>query len=165
MAFLVSDLLSRIVSRVSECFAPVVLFTGGTSSQQIKMWDVRGHSVVYELATGNNEVTALGWDSGRSRLYAATECSYMDRMGYNHDYRRAKMPKGDGGDDDDDDEDEDEDDDYLEGDEKMWPERAYHGEDYFGYMFDAGDHRVCKCCSIFKCTIDLTRHISRRIRI
>ena len=115
------------------------------------MWDVRARCTVYELATGNNNVSALAWDSGRSTLYASTECTYIDRMGYNHDYRRARVPgqregathhDGDGSSSED---EEDYDDDDLEGDEKLWPDRAFHAEDYFGYMFDAGDHRICKC--------------------
>jgi hypothetical protein len=25
-----------------------------------------------------------------------------------------------------------------------WPEKAFHPEDYFGYLFDAGGHRICE---------------------
>lgn len=135
----------------TDSYVHAALFTGGRATQQIKMWDVRARCVVYELATGNNDVSALAWDSGRSTLWAATECLYIDRMGYNHDYRRAKAPghlswgdrhEGDG--DDEEEDDYDEEDDALEGDEKLWPQRAFHREDYFGYMFDAGNHRVCE---------------------
>jgi hypothetical protein len=47
---------------------------------------------VYELATGNNSVHRIVWDAKRTTLYAVTECVYMDRMGYHHDYRKAKIP-------------------------------------------------------------------------
>ena len=145
------------------------IFTGSESRQQIKLWDVRARAVKYELSTGNNSVFRLAWDPIRNSLYAATGCEYMDRMGNHHGYRKAKVPKvpkaksegeeadevvveegeDDGGewvDEDEDSEEEDEDDDDDDDDDydpKNWPERAHHGEDYFGYMFDAGDHRIC----------------------
>jgi len=88
---------------------------------------------VYELSTGNNAVVGMAWDAGHNSLYAVTECHYMDRLGRNHDYRRAKVPREQGSEDDE-----------LEGYEgRCWPKRAHHGEDYFGYLFDAGDHRIC----------------------
>ena len=128
------------------------LFTGGEKSEQIKMWDVRARKTVDELATGNTGVASMAWDPKRSALYVATECIYMDRMGSHHDYRKARIPKwahknpiadtdgedvsqGEGGEDEDFDDDDD--------DERYWPDRAYHGEDYFGYAFDAGEHRLC----------------------
>jgi hypothetical protein len=126
------------------------------------MWDIRARSSVYELATGNNAVVDMVWDSERNTLYAATKCNYVDRLGYHHDYRTAKLPKWqkaaearekgatDGNDDDIDmnesedkgDDDDDEDDDG--GDGRCWPQHAHHSEDYFGHMFDAGDHSLCE---------------------
>ncbi|QRW11836.1 WD40 domain protein [Ceratobasidium sp. AG-Ba] len=52
-------------------------------AEQIKMWDVRARTSVYELATGNNAVTSLAWDSSNNALYAATERNY-------YDYRHAR---------------------------------------------------------------------------
>ncbi|KDQ56993.1 hypothetical protein JAAARDRAFT_194182 [Jaapia argillacea MUCL 33604] len=129
------------------------VFSGCEEKEQIKVWDVRARTIVYELATGNNSVSALAWDSERSSLYAATECQYMDRMGNHYDYRRAKIPKasddvpteestpielnfGEDGDDDDEDEDD------YDDDERCWPKRAWHAENYFGHTFDAGEHRI-----------------------
>ena len=71
-----------------------VIFTGGTRSQVIQVWDPRGQKLVYELATGNNAVQGLVWDAPRNTLYAATECTYMDRMGYTNEYKRAQIPVG-----------------------------------------------------------------------
>ncbi|KAH9945027.1 uncharacterized protein BXZ73DRAFT_38972 [Epithele typhae] len=68
------------------------LFTGGARSHQVKLWDIRAEECVYELSTGNNEVTGLAWDSARSSLFVATECTYVDRMGTRLDYRRARVP-------------------------------------------------------------------------
>jgi hypothetical protein len=124
--------------------------------------------VKYELSTGNNSVENLAWDPTRNALYATTECKYIDRMGNHHGYRKAKVrkvpkskskPKGEEDDeivveeegadngewvDEDEDEDGDGDEDDQDDGENNWPERAYHSEDYFGYMFDAADHRVCE---------------------
>ena len=57
------------------------------------MWDVRARTFICELATGNNSVTSLAWDAGRSTLFAATECDHMDSRGNFHGYRRARIPK------------------------------------------------------------------------
>lgn len=57
------------------------------------MWDVRARSVVYELSTGNNAVSAMAWDSRRSSLHVATECTRMNRMGERSGYRKAKIPR------------------------------------------------------------------------
>lgn len=110
--------------------------------------------MVYDLATGNNGVASLAWDHAQNALYAATECYYMDRLGRNHDYRSAKIPKAmrynpeegeeDVMDDDDDDEYEGGDDSDEDDEDMCWPQKAYHGEDYFGYAFDAGEHRICE---------------------
>ncbi|KAL0063424.1 hypothetical protein AAF712_009628 [Marasmius tenuissimus] len=69
------------------------VFTGGTKSEVIRLWDVRARRLVYELSTGNTSVEGLAWDSQRNTLYAATECSYLGRMGDHYGYRIAKRPK------------------------------------------------------------------------
>ncbi|KAG9094810.1 hypothetical protein FS749_011777 [Ceratobasidium sp. UAMH 11750] len=124
------------------------VFSGTDKAEQIKMWDVRAHTPVYELATGNNRVQSLAWDPTRNHLYAATECRYYDWMGYHHEYRYARRgvreaPVRDEDDEDgwvdDDDEDDDE---YTDHGEGGWPDNAWHLETHFEYMFDAGDHRV-----------------------
>ncbi|OBZ65326.1 hypothetical protein A0H81_14795 [Grifola frondosa] len=111
------------------------LFTAGQETQQIKMWDIRARAAVYELATGNNAVNTMAWDSRRSTLYAATECLNMDRLGRTFDYRKARIPKWAQMREDEDMEDED---DWAE---HCWPKQAYHCENFFGYAFDAGEHR------------------------
>ncbi|KAG8678274.1 hypothetical protein FRC08_017924, partial [Ceratobasidium sp. 394] len=58
------------------------VFTGTGKAEQVKMWDVRARTPVYELATGNNQVKSLAWDSDHNCLYAATECSYQERRDY-----------------------------------------------------------------------------------
>jgi hypothetical protein len=128
---------------------------GGTKSEQIKVWDVRSKTALYELSTGNNEVNAMVWDGSTQTLFAGTECSYMDRLGYTHDYARAKFGKiqkrrvrelwGQVQEDDDMDEEdeEDDDDDDDEFEEWAWPRRAAHGEESFGYPLDSGEHRTC----------------------
>lgn len=60
----------------------------------------------------------------------------MDRHGYRRGYRRAKMPKRGFPDEDSYD---------MQGNRKRWPSGAWLGEDYFGYAFDAGVHRICEC--------------------
>ena len=122
------------------------------------MWDIRAKEAVYELATGNNAVVSMAWDAGRSALYAATECHYMDRMGLNHGYRAARIPRwadefpeeNEDGVDDEDGEDFGDEEDEEEGDDldRCWPQRAHHNENYFGYAFDAGDHRLCPYLTI-----------------
>ena len=114
------------------------------------MWDIRARTAVYELATGNNAVVALAWDSARTSLYAATECRYVDRMGSHHDYRKAEIPKpqkaqsGEGAGDDEGGGEVEEHEDEEAGFGKMWPKKANHSEDYFGYPFDAAGHRLCE---------------------
>ncbi|KEP47055.1 WD40 domain protein [Rhizoctonia solani 123E] len=118
-----------------------IVFTGTHKGEQIKVWDVRARACVYELSTGNNAVQSLSWDAPNNCLYAATECEYMDRLGYNYDYRYAKIPKNQNpGGNEDMEEDEDEDVDY----ERCWPKKAWHKEDYFGYLFDAGEHCIIR---------------------
>jgi hypothetical protein len=112
------------------------------------VWDPRAKAIVYELATGNNSVTSMAWDAPRSTLFAATECMWMDRMGYHHEYRPAKIPRrhdmektGDAGMNAEEEEEFDDDEDEYE---RYWPEGAHHDETYFGYAMDAGEHRLCE---------------------
>jgi len=124
-----------------------VIFTGARRrSECIRTWDVRARAAVYELATGNNAVDGLAWDSTRNTLYALTSCLGVDRMGYHHDYRPANFREGNEATDEDGDEDDDEDDDEGD-DDRYWPGKAYNPELYFEYGFDAGEHRVCKWVS------------------
>jgi hypothetical protein len=117
------------------------------------MWDVRAQCSIFELATGNNAVTCMAWDSKHNSLFAATECRYVDRHGYHHGYRTVKMPKSsDQAPESDMDEEADDPDDDDWDDEKAWPKDAFHGEDYFGYTFDAGRHQICESSGSFvKC--------------
>lgn len=111
------------------------------------MWDIRARQVVYELSSGNNAVVGMAWDAVHNSLYAVTECHYMDRLGRNVDYRRAKIPQ-------DQEHELEDDDDGYEG--RCWPKRAHHGEGYFGYLFDAGDHTICASLSCRPPNIRLT---------
>ena len=63
------------------------------------------------------------------------------------------------GDEDEDEEEEEEDEEeeqFTADPEKAWPKRAYHPENYFGYTFDSGDHRLCES-SVPRGTTRLTR--------
>ncbi|TCD63391.1 hypothetical protein EIP91_005599 [Steccherinum ochraceum] len=127
---------------------PLVI-SGGQRTQSIRVWDVRAKSIVYELATGNNGVNSLAWDAPRSTLFAATQSEYIDRQGYRHGYRNARIPKtkwnqrhtGENWDESEDTGDEEEaDEDYNHG----WPQRAFHEENAFGYAFDCGRHQILR---------------------
>ncbi|KAH9479827.1 hypothetical protein JR316_0008422 [Psilocybe cubensis] len=129
------------------------IFVGEAKYQKIVLWDVRAQKALYELATGNNNVRTMAWDNSSNTLYAATECTYVDRIGYHHDYRRAKIPRekypseenqSDMDIDDDEiaDNEPDSEDDW--DDERCWPRNAYHRENYWGHVWDAGDHRLYK---------------------
>ncbi|OCH84734.1 hypothetical protein OBBRIDRAFT_839492 [Obba rivulosa] len=124
------------------------VFTAGTHTQQIKMYDIRGRAVLYELGTGNNAVVSMAWDARRSALWAGTRCEYYDR---HYDYRKAKVPKWGELDyspseqeDTSMDVDEDDADRQEDSGERRWPKKAFHGEDFYGYTFDAGQQRLCK---------------------
>ncbi|KAI0671382.1 WD40-repeat-containing domain protein [Trametes maxima] len=126
-----------------------IIFTGGDRSQSVKAWDVRARASVYELATGNDGVHALAWDTERTTLYALAECDNVDRLGYHHNYRPARIPRWaeldpleeDVNMDRDADEDDEDDEEYDSDDgDRYWPDDAQHGEDHFGYAYDAGDH-------------------------
>lgn len=128
------------------------VFTGSDKAEVIKLWDIRAKASLYELATGNNAVVSMAWDPKKNSLYAATECHYVDRLGYHHDYRPAKLPKfptnepgADAQTDTDDEESDGDNSDFeSEDDDIAWPKRAFHAENYFGYAFDAGEHRICE---------------------
>lgn len=123
------------------------------------MWDPRAKAFAYEIAAGNNAVISMAWDATRSTLFAATECKGMDRYGYHHGYRPAKITRRydpyrplkpwesgvqrEGDDAELSGEEDDEDSDDFD-DERYWPERAHHDETYFGYAFDAGEHFLCE---------------------
>ncbi|KAL8287670.1 hypothetical protein RQP46_003528 [Phenoliferia psychrophenolica] len=112
------------------------VFLGGSKSEQITAFDARvPGAACYSLATGNNHVRSLAWQASTQSLWAATTCTYVDRMGYHHDYRAAKLRNPDAGSDEDEDEDDGDDD-------IAWPSKAYHRENAFGHPFDAGEHRL-----------------------
>ncbi|OSC98276.1 WD40 repeat-like protein [Trametes coccinea BRFM310] len=69
------------------------LFTGGERIEQIKVWDIRGRNMVYELSTGNNAVVSMAWDPKRSSLFVATECRRFEGMGLRSEYRKAYIPR------------------------------------------------------------------------
>lgn len=70
----------------------VAVFSGGTTNEAIKFWDIRNKQCVYELSTGSNAVSALAWNPKNSTLYAATNCSYVDMGQYDVvGYRRARV--------------------------------------------------------------------------
>ncbi|KAJ7150615.1 hypothetical protein C8R46DRAFT_1358155 [Mycena filopes] len=115
--------------------APLV-FTGSGSDQVIRLWDLRTAKMVYELSTGNNDVTALAWDARRNHLYATTRCEHLDRNGEARSgfYRAVEVQgefvlREDA-------------EDAYEQDLVVWPSDAAHGEDYFGHLFDAAGHRI-----------------------
>ncbi|EMD33927.1 hypothetical protein CERSUDRAFT_159231 [Gelatoporia subvermispora B] len=120
------------------------LFTAGSHTQRIKLHDVRARAVVYELATGNNSVESLAWDSRRSALWATTRCEYYDG-GRHFDYRKARIPKWAERDytpPEQDADDETEGGDVPESGKHCWPVKAFHGENFFGYCFDAGEDKL-----------------------
>ncbi|CAE6443774.1 unnamed protein product [Rhizoctonia solani] len=105
-----------------------IIFTGTRKGEAIKMWDARAQaSPIYDLSTGNNAVQSLAWDANNNTLYAATECLYHDRVGTSRGYREAATPQGQT---------------HDSRHFRCWPRAARHKEDYFGYMFDAGEHRI-----------------------
>jgi hypothetical protein len=93
----------------------------------------------------------MAWDAPRSTLFAATECTRMDRLGYHHAYRPARIPRphdmhkrGDTEMDTKDYEEEAEFDDDEDEFERYWPKGAHHNETCFGYAIDAGEHCLCE---------------------
>ncbi|KAH9479826.1 hypothetical protein JR316_0008421 [Psilocybe cubensis] len=128
------------------------IFVGEGRAQKIALWDVRAQKALYELATGNNSVQSMAWDHSTNTLYAATECTFVDRNGDHYGYRYARMPKRnpsalDGQQNTTADSCEtlgtesDFEDDF---EERCWPIKAFHVENYWGHVWDAGDHRLYK---------------------
>ena len=104
---------------------PLALFTGANKQEEIRLWDLRARSVVYELGTGNNSATSLAWDGERNALYAATHCYYTEATRRN--YRKAEIPRN-----------------PEEDRDRYWPKDAYHDEHYFGSPFNAGKNLICE---------------------
>jgi hypothetical protein len=112
------------------------LFTGATGKQVIRLWDIRAKTAVYKLSTGNNSVQSLHWDHTRNDLWASTTADCRS-----DGFRRLRDAHG--GEDDDDDDDDDDESDW--GDEqRLWPKKAFHREDYFGEMLNANGHLLCR---------------------
>lgn len=113
----------------------LVVFTSTGASENIKVWDVRFRSLIYELAMGNNEAGSLAWDANKNSLYVATVRNHVE-------YCRARIHKapesgmngGDGEVGEDDIEEED--------DDICWPKEASQCKSHFGHVFDAGNHRL-----------------------
>ncbi|KAJ6505718.1 hypothetical protein C8R47DRAFT_1102265 [Mycena vitilis] len=116
------------------------LFTASTKDQVIRLWDIRARKMVYELSTGNNAANSMTWDDAQNVLYVSTTCSFID--GGRSTYRRARLPasmlpepvppRGMENYDD-------------EGPfNKCWPKQAIHSEEYWGAVFDAGNHRILR---------------------
>jgi hypothetical protein len=152
------------------------VFTGGYRAHQVRVWDVRARSMLYELLTGNNVVRHLAWDPANQTLYAATECSRLDRLGRHSGYRAAKVKKAEATAEDIQEDDRDEGWEDVEDDERIgnddqgrrqkwdftefaddntyeevagraWPKIAWHNEESFGLLFDAGNHRLSELTS------------------
>ncbi|KAH7332873.1 hypothetical protein B0J17DRAFT_771625 [Rhizoctonia solani] len=104
-----------------------IIFTGTRLEECIQIWDVQAQACIYELSTGNNIVQPLAWDAPNYTLYTATQCLYLDRVGTSRGYREAITPQGQA---------------HDPNRFRCWPSAARHQENYFGYMFDAGDHRI-----------------------
>jgi len=139
---------SRAALSITPDGIPLVI---SDRTESIKVWDVRARSMVYELATGNNQVMGLAWDDTRSTLYASLDCHWVDRQGKTVDYRKARPPppqnmkpkrgedegngkdKGEGG---------------TDADPgvaspykgQRWPRKAARPEGYFEETYDAARH-------------------------
>ncbi|KAH7332735.1 hypothetical protein B0J17DRAFT_771518 [Rhizoctonia solani] len=109
----------------------LIIFTGTDDREQIKVWDVRASACMYELATGNNIVNSLSWDSKHNSLYAYTSCGHKSRS---YAYREANIPQR---------KRTSHPNNIVQGSKlRCWPRQACHVEDHFEYAFDAGDDRV-----------------------
>jgi WD40 repeat protein len=64
----------------SQLGSGLYCFAGGTG-QSVWAWDLRGGQarVLFELSSGNLDVSALGWHEGSSSLIARCDSSYQDR--------------------------------------------------------------------------------------
>ncbi|KAK9817770.1 hypothetical protein WJX72_001936 [[Myrmecia] bisecta] len=61
-------------------------FTGG-ADESVKCWDVRAARCLYELATGNNNAEHMLWHGPSRSLLVCTECSHIDRDGFEYGYQ------------------------------------------------------------------------------
>ncbi|WIA21424.1 hypothetical protein OEZ85_000638 [Tetradesmus obliquus] len=101
-------------------------FAGGTG-QSVWAWDLRGGAAqaLYELSTGNLDVTALAWHEASSSLIASCSSSYEDLI----DYRME--PESDS-------------DDTSDGEERWWPTTAAHGmKDFRAYFVKSRSATLC----------------------
>ena len=112
--------------------------TGG-SDEAVTIWDVRrmcnvndGSSAkpgaLYEMSTGNNTVHELAWNESSLTLFAITDCTYVDRLGYKH-YGDDTFGMSYDCDDDDD-------------DEMNWPQAAVHKKGFFKSDYDSGGNAL-----------------------
>ncbi|KAF6253262.1 hypothetical protein COO60DRAFT_434032 [Scenedesmus sp. NREL 46B-D3] len=138
---LVAGSSSSSGSGSSRLGAGLCCFAGGLS-QSVWAWDVRGGQgqALYELSTGNLDVSALAWHEPSSSLIASCDSSYEDRMGgcYREDFERVGGGSG-GGDDEDEDDDE-----SFDEDERWWPNKATHGaKDFPAYFAKSRSAVLC----------------------
>ena len=112
--------------------------TGG-SDEAITIWDLRyvmnGNSgALYELSTGNCNVTELAWHKSSQTIFAITECEYVDRLGYKY-YGHDQMCRDEG-------DSDSNDDDSGNGDGGSWPKGAVHPKGFFKNNYDAGHNSL-----------------------
>ena len=97
--------------------AACVAFTWG-DDECIRAWDLRKpSSFAYTLSTGNLNVTSLGWHERTASLFAATRNEHALTYGRNAQYQygeRCRFKYGE-----------------EEEEERGWPKRAQHKQDYF----------------------------------
>ncbi|KZT53574.1 hypothetical protein CALCODRAFT_48994 [Calocera cornea HHB12733] len=99
-----------------------ILFVGGTKTELITCWDVQATKPLYELSTGNNQITGLAWNSSTQSLYAATSCPHVDSEGNPIEMRKLRGGQNTRA--------------------RKWPKKAFHNEMFFGVPYDAGGHRL-----------------------
>lgn len=136
-----------------------MLAVGSSHAECVRIWSVTANKPLYKLATGNNAVVSLVWDTSRQTLYAATSCPNLDRNSFAVGYRpfnasekekrKARerrtaaagafasmgQPMNTDGED------------PFPG--RGWPSRASHKEDAFGEAVDTGEHAICAHLSAF----------------
>ncbi|WIA41720.1 hypothetical protein OEZ86_009065 [Tetradesmus obliquus] len=110
----------------SQLGSGLYCFAGGTG-QSVWAWDLRGGAAqaLYELSTGNLDVTALAWHEASSSLIASCSSSYEDLI----DYRME--PESDSND-------------NSDGEERWWPTTAAHGmKDFRAYFVKSRSATPC----------------------
>ncbi|KZO99499.1 hypothetical protein CALVIDRAFT_553381 [Calocera viscosa TUFC12733] len=107
---------------LASCDGQPLLFVGGTKTELVTCWDVRSRKPLYELSTGNNQVTGLAWNSSAQCLYAATSCPHVDAQGNPIETRKLRNVQNAGA--------------------RKWPKKAFHNEKFFGAPYDASGHRL-----------------------